>query len=123
MLPRADAAARAGYPGGMRRPALLPVPLLALPLLALPLLLVAPRAIAQDDPEAARTDKWMVRVARMEGASVNVEEAASALRETAQGIADGGRLTALSALKADAAQLDRRIISARLAAEVLDDLD
>jgi hypothetical protein len=102
----------------MRRTA----PLLAA-LFMLPLLLAAPRATAQDDAEAARKDKWMVRVARMEGASVNVEEAAGALQLTAQGIADGGRLKALSALKADAAQLDRRIISARLAAEVLDDLD
>lgn len=102
----------------MRRPALL-----LAPLLVAPLLLAAPRATAQDDAEAARTDKWRVRVARMEGASVNVEEAAGALHRTAQGIAEGGRLTGLSALKADAAQLDRRIISARLAAEVLDDLD
>lgn len=98
------------------------VPVLV-PSLMVSLLLAAPRATAQDDAEAARKDKWMVRVARMEGASVNVEEAAGALQQTAQGIADGGRLKALSALKADAAQLDRRIISARLAAEILDDLD
>lgn len=96
---------------------------LLVPLLTVPLLLLAPRATAQDDAEAARMDKWRVRVARMEGASVNIEEAASDLERTARQIADGGRLTALSALKADAAQLDRRIISARLAADVLDDLD
>lgn len=93
------------------------------PLLCTALLLLAPRATAQDDAEAARHDKWLVRVARMEGASVNIEEAAGDLQRTAREIADGGRLTALSALKADAAQLDRRIISARLAAEILDDLD
>ncbi|MEC7946603.1 MAG: hypothetical protein VX265_03485 [Myxococcota bacterium] len=92
-------------------------------LLLVSLTAIAPQAVAQDDPEAIRTSKWLVRVARMEGASVNVEEAASAIQRTATEIADGGRLRALSALKADAAHHDRRIISARLAAQVLDDLD
>ena len=92
-------------------------------LLLAPLLTFTPRAIAQDDGESVRTSKWMVRVARMEGASVNVEEAAAGLQRTAEEISAGGRLNALSALKADAAHLDRRMISARLAAEVLDDLD
>lgn len=87
------------------------------------LIAITPRAVAQDDQKAIRTSKWLVRVARMEGASVNVEEAASAIQRTATEIADGRRLRALSALKADAAHLDRRIISARLAAQVLDDLD
>jgi hypothetical protein len=88
-----------------------------------PLLLLAPAATAQGDAEAALQEQWLVRVARMEGASVNVEEAAGDVHRTARAIADGGRLTALSALVADAAALDRRVVSAKLAAGVLDDLD
>lgn len=93
------------------------------PCVFLSVLLMAPRATAQDDAEAARVQTWLVRVARMEGASVNIEEAASALAQTAGRVAEGGRLTALSGIKADAVHLERRIISARMAAEVLDDLD
>jgi len=97
--------------------------ILLAPAVSAALLLAAPRATAQDDADAARMQTWMVRVARMEGASVNIEEAAGALAQTAARVAAGGRLTALSGLQADAEQLERRIISARLAAEVLDDLD
>jgi hypothetical protein len=91
------------------------------------LLLLAPTALAQDgapdqDAVDAAQQLWMVHTARMEGASVNVEEAAADLQRTAAQIAEGGRLTALSALAADAAKLERRVVSAKLAAQVLTDV-
>ena len=81
----------------------------------------SPHALALEPTPVA--ERWLVRVARMEGASVNVEEAAGSLHQTASQIAASGRLSGLSALAADAAQLERRVISASLAANVLDDLD
>ena len=72
--------------------------------------------------DAAQDQLWIVHTARMEGASVNVEEAAADLQKTAAAIAEGGRLTALAALAADAEKLDRRVVSARLAAQVLTDV-
>jgi|GEM_PF-3210937 len=93
------------------------------------LLLAAPVAIAQDPPpiEDAAIDEdtraaWMVRVARMEGASVDVEEAAAMVAATAQSIADAGRVQDVALLSGQAQQLRRKVISATLAAEVLDEL-
>ncbi len=68
----------------------------------------------------ARPDSWIMRTSRMEGASVDVEEAAAALHETAARIEAGGRLDALAELLGDVRELNRRVVSASLAAEVLD---
>ncbi len=72
------------------------------------------------DPDTRAT--WMVRIARMEGASVDVEEAAAAVAATAQSIADAGRVQDVALLSGQAEQLKRKVISATLASEVLDDL-
>ncbi len=91
-------------------------------------LLPAPAAFGQtpsegeaEEPLRLEQADWLVRTARIEGAAGNVKEAASAVAETASGIAEGGRLDHLAELLGRANQLDRRIISARLAAEVLDE--
>ncbi len=70
---------------------------------------------------ASADDRWPVRTARMEGASVNIEEAAAQAEETAQSIADSGRLVRMVELLSDAAELNRRVVSAELAAGVLDE--
>lgn len=87
---------------------------------------MAPSALADEPAEAvedARLQTWRVRVARMEGASVNVEEAASALVETSGRIASSGRIHGLSDLVSDADHLHRRVVSLTLATEVLDELE
>ena len=84
-------------------------------------------AWAQDAPPdpatAAQDEAWAVRLARMEGASVHVEEAAAELADTAGRIADSGRVQALSDLASDAGQLNRRVVSLTLATEVLVELE
>lgn len=85
---------------------------------ALTAMLSAPFAFAQ--PADLDLESWQVRIARMEGASTNTRESAEALVESAQRIAAAGRLQDLSELVSDANELNRRVISARLAAEVLD---
>jgi hypothetical protein len=92
-------------------------------------LLLSPVAVAQDPPpitDSVLDDDtraaWMVKVARMEGASVDVEEAAAALAVTAQAIADAGRVQDVALLSGQAEALKRKVISASLAAEVLDEL-
>ncbi len=69
---------------------------------------------------AAADSGWLVRTARMEGAAGNLEETAASVRETAAKIQASGRVSALAALHADADELNRRVISAQLAADVLD---
>lgn len=78
----------------------------------------APASVLDADTRAT----WMVRVARMEGASVDVEEAAAAVAATAQSIADAGRVQDVALLSGQAQQLKRKVISASLAADVLDEL-
>ena len=69
------------------------------------------------DPDARAT--WMLRVARMEGASVDVEEAARAVADTARGIAEAGRVQDVALLSGRARELERKVASAGLAADVL----
>ena len=69
--------------------------------------------------QANGTD-WMVRTARMEGAAANIEETAAALKETAARISTAQRLSAVAELVSDAAELNRRVLAAGLAADVLD---
>jgi len=103
-------------------------PRVLLPLLmALAVSLLALQARAQDpapvdsvlDEEARRS--WMVRIARMEGASVDVEEAARAVADTARQISESGKVSDVALLSGRAEVLHRKVISATLAADVLDD--
>ena len=73
----------------------------------------------ESDPIAGR-QPWMVRTARIEGAAANVREAATQLRETAAKITDQQTLSEMATLIGDGEELNRRVHSARLAAEVLD---
>ena len=68
---------------------------------------------------AENTD-WMVKTARIEGAAANIEETALTLKETAGRIAESGRIHALAELVSDANELNRRVLAAGLAADVLD---
>jgi hypothetical protein len=77
-------------------------------------------AESPEEPSAPVPESWMVRVARMEGASVDVEEAAAALHGVASEIAATGRIHSVSSLSAHARELQRKVTSARLAARVLD---
>ena len=63
---------------------------------------------------------WMVRTARMEGAAANIEETAAALKETAARVHASQRLSGVAELVSDAAELNRRVLAAGLAADVLD---
>ena len=68
----------------------------------------------------AESTDWMVRTARMEGAAANIEETALALEETAARIVASGRLQGMAEQVSDAEALNRRVLGAGLAAEVLD---
>jgi len=61
--------------------------------------------------------EWVVRTARLEGASVNVVEAAHAVRTTADEIDQSGRLQRLAELESLTKELNWRVISAKMAAE------
>lgn len=69
----------------------------------------------------APPELWSLRVARMEGAAVNVKEAAAAARATASGIASSGRLRDVAVLHSQANALHQRVVSASLAAKLLDE--
>ncbi|MFT5682527.1 MAG: hypothetical protein ACI8RZ_003445 [Myxococcota bacterium] len=69
--------------------------------------------------QAEDTD-WLVRTARMEGAAANIEETAATLEETAARIVASKRLHGIAELVSDADELNRRVLAAGLAAEVLD---
>lgn len=80
-------------------------------------LLLAPAALAQEPTDPGR---WLLRTSRMEGAAVDVAEAAQAVSALARQVGADGYLHSLAALKAQATVLNRQVASARLAAEVLD---
>ena len=69
---------------------------------------------------ALPTETWSLRTSRMEGAAVGVREAAEALRTTAQGIADLGRVKDVAVLHSQAQALHQKVASASLAASMLD---
>lgn len=81
-------------------------------------LLLGPSALAQ---EPADPGKWLLRTSRMEGAAVDVAEAAQAVGAVARQVGADGYLHSLAALKAQAIVLNRQVASAHLAAEVLDE--
>ncbi len=80
-------------------------------------LLLAPGALAQEPGG----DRWLLRTSRMEGAAVDVAEAAQAFGAAARSVGEDGYLHRLAELKARATVLNRQVASARLAAEVLDE--
>jgi len=63
---------------------------------------------------------WLVRTARMEGAAANIEETAATMKESAARIIASKRVNSVAELVSDAAELNRRVLAAGLAAEVLD---
>lgn len=65
-------------------------------------------------------ETWSMRTARMEGAAGNVREAAGALATTAEEIASGGRVRDVALLRSQASTLHQRVLSAGLAASLLD---
>ena len=67
-----------------------------------------------DDPAS----EWIVRMRRIEGAAVDVRRAAEDLQETAKKISDSGRLGNIPALHTQLEDLDRWVISARMAVDV-----
>lgn len=69
---------------------------------------------------ALPADTWSLRTARMEGAAGNIREAAQALGSTASGIAEAGRVKDVAVLHSQAELLHRRVLSATLAAKLLD---
>lgn len=92
------------------------------------LLAGSPGALAQEPPVPATSAidedtraTWMVRIARMEGATVDIEEAAATVAATAKAIAEAGRVQDVALLSGQARQLERKVISAGMAADVLDD--
>lgn len=69
---------------------------------------------------ALPADTWSLRTSRMEGAAVNVREAAEALQATAEGIASTGRVKDVAVLRSQALALHQKVASASLAATMLD---
>lgn len=66
---------------------------------------------------------WNYRTARMEGAAGDLKSAAAALRQTAEGIASAGRLKDVAVLRSQADALHQKVMSATLAAQVLDQFE
>lgn len=73
----------------------------------------------EEDPLSGRK-AWLVRMARMEGAAGNVEESAAQLREITAEIGRSGELRGVAEVVGSGEELNRRVQSAVLAAEVLD---
>ncbi|MFM2246210.1 MAG: hypothetical protein RL071_2284 [Pseudomonadota bacterium] len=87
-------------------------------LLVLGALAQAPGAPGAPDPAAARK-AWMVGIARMEGASADVEAAAGGLAAALRAAGEGGRVQRLPAVHTRADELHRLVLSADLAARNL----
>ncbi len=81
--------------------------------LAFSVLLSAQPASADED-----TDKWTVRMRRIEGAAVDARRAAEALQGTASKINNSKDLGELPALKTQAEALNKWVISARMAVDL-----
>ena len=67
------------------------------------------------------TDKWNVRVLRMEGAAVSVREAAEHLQTISMDVATSGRAQQAARVRSAADTLHRKVVSAGLAANILDE--
>lgn len=68
---------------------------------------------------AADDQTWLIRTSRMEGAALNVREAAAELKTVTAAVADGGRLYDVARIHHLGFELNRRVVSAGLAAQVL----
>lgn len=82
-----------------------------------------PSALAQQTgpTDRMRPADWMVRTARMEGAASDVQRQAAVVHEVAARIVASGRLQAMAELQSDVAELNRQVVSAQMAAQVLDE--
>lgn len=75
----------------------------------------------ESQPSQALADPaWAVASSRILGAAGTVRDRAWNLHKTAQTAAQQGRVNRLSSIAADAAELDRAVASAVLAAETLE---
>ena len=80
----------------------------------------APEAAAASAPDPAAARKaWMVGIARIEGASADVEAAAVRLAEALRTAGAEGRVQGLPAVRTEADALNRLVLSADLAARNL----
>ena len=77
--------------------------------------LILPQAPANSADD--RTD-WAVRMMRVDGAAVGVRRAAEKVEETAKKISSSGNLHRLGRLKMELEELDRMVMSTRLAVNV-----
>lgn len=83
---------------------------------------VPAEAATEGAPAVTLTEAdWLVRTARIEGASANVREAARAVKRTADAIGQAGRLVELARLDGEAATLEKKFVGLDLAADVLDE--
>lgn len=70
-------------------------------------------------PDAEADRQWAVSTSRMLGAAGTVRDRAWRLQQTTTAVVETGRAGGMSAIVADAVELDRAVISAVLAAESL----
>lgn len=78
------------------------------------LLSLAP-AVAQD---AAVPSEWDIRMRRVEGASADIRRASEAVQETANNISNSNNLRDIALLNTQLAELNKMLISARLAVAI-----
>lgn len=79
-----------------------------------------PAPVDADAAEAPVDKTWLVRTARMEGAADDLTQAAALLQKSSRAVAEAGRVERLAEVLSHAQDLHRQVVSAKLAAEVLD---
>lgn len=68
---------------------------------------------------AASPSETEVRLARVEGAAASLRQSASAMTTTAHAIVASGRFQGMEQLHGDAVEVNRNVISARLAVDFM----
>ncbi len=68
-----------------------------------------------------QTDAWTIGVLRVEGAAANVREAAEVLQAASGDVAHSGRIQQIARMRSAANSLHKKVISARMATDVLGD--
>ena len=78
-------------------------------------------ALALPSQAEAPHQEWNIRVLRMEGAAVSVRQAAESLQSLSMDIVSSGRAQQAARVRSAADTLHRKVVSARLAAQVLEE--